>query len=321
MVRIGGVPEVSDRVDEPTQGLFCAPRIGYQLRYDAARGVTTHLTGLGGDQLLCGSASWDHSLFRRKPLSAWRRARAVQSADGHSPVATLRALCDRRGYAAWSIGNIEDALAARSAGRLCGWGLTPRFPSWLSPAAEDMLRAAMLRAVRSAEPLGADRAEHSELCEIRDAARIVRGSAQLGARFGVSLQAPLLDDGVVEACLSVRREERVTPVEWKPLMKEAMRGLLPEEFLRRVTKSGGIGQVMRGFTAHRQDISTLCESSGLSESGWIDMAAFTAAVTREGLELPDTLLNEVVNLALFLGNRDQSGVFENPPHGTVKSFR
>ncbi|WP_167476590.1 asparagine synthase [Nocardia arthritidis] len=311
----GGLLDILDRVDEPTQSLLCAPRIEHQLRYDSARGVAVHLNGLGGDQLFCGSSSWEHSLFRRKPLSAWQRARAVQLAEGHSPLATLRALCDRSGYAAWLSRSIEDALDGRAPG-LCGWSLTPRFPSWLSAAAKDALREAMLRAVRDADPLGVNRAEHHELSEIRDAARVVRGSAQLGARFGVSHQAPLLDDRVVEACLSVRREERVTPVEWKPLMKEAMRGLLPDEFLRRVTKTDGTGQVMRGFNAHRHDISTLCESSGLSESGLIDMAAFTAAVNPKGMELPDTLMNEFTNLALFIRNRDQFRVF-----GTVNSFR
>ncbi|WP_215544382.1 asparagine synthase-related protein [Amycolatopsis sp. CA-230715] len=306
----GGLLEVIDRVDEPTQSLFCAPRIGHQLRYDASHGVRTHLNGLGGDQVLCGSASWDHALFARKPLPAWRRARALHVTDGHSPWATLRALCDRSDYRAWSARIIRNAAAAAPGGTramLCGWALAPRFPSWLSAAAKDMLSEAMLRTMRDADPIGADRAEHHELSEIRDAARMVRGSAQLGARFGVSHEAPLLDDRVVEACLAVRREERVTPVEWKPLMKAAMRGLLPDAFLRRVTKTGGGEQLMRGFRAHRRDVLTLCESSGLDESGWIDMAEFTAAATPTELELPDTSLNEAVNLALFIrGSLDVS---------------
>lgn len=45
----------------------------------------------------------------------------------------------------------------------------------MSAAAKDMLSEAMLRTMRDADPIGADRAEHHELSEIRDAARMVRG--------------------------------------------------------------------------------------------------------------------------------------------------
>ena len=64
--------------------------------------------------------------------------------------------------------------------------------------------------------------------------------SQVGLHKGIGYESPLMDDHVVEAVLSVAYIDRDSPIEWKPLMKAAMRGILPDEYLLRTTKVGGI---------------------------------------------------------------------------------
>ncbi|MCT1891870.1 asparagine synthase-related protein, partial [Brevibacterium luteolum] len=94
-----------------------------------------------------------------------------------------------------------------------------------------------------------------------------------GRYYGIDFESPLLDDRVVEAVLSVRYEERDTPTEWKPLMKSAMEGLLPGEYLRRTNKIGAGPQPVRGYSTHFQSLRRLWEYSGLLDNGLFDSNA------------------------------------------------
>ncbi|MBY8852096.1 hypothetical protein K7G98_29015 [Saccharothrix sp. MB29] len=134
----------------------------------------------------------------------------------------------------------------------------------------------VLATASEVEPLGPTIAAHSELAAIRQNARIVRGTGQLGADLGLAFQAPISDDRVAEAVLSVRHEERFHPKEFKPLMREAMRGRLPAVFLERSRKNTGTPQAARGIRDHREELVALCEDSPLVSMGIVDPAALRA---------------------------------------------
>lgn len=302
----GGLLDMHDRLDEPSQAALAAPRLSHALWRAADRGIVTYLNGFGGDHLLRAQNAWEHTLFRTRPLLAWHRARAAHAIDGYGVATTLRELLAHRSYQQW----LREITAAALNGmespdmpRISDWSPPLKLPPWLSADARDALTARFRDIVTEAEPLGPDRAAHRELYMLRDGAKVARGSSQLGPRAGVAYEAPLFDDHIAEAVLAVRREERVTPVEWKPLMKAAMRGLLPDAFLRRSTKVGGGPQAVRGFAAHYGDLHTLCESSGLSCSGLIDMATLTEAADPDPKAMPPRHVHEIFNTALFLGNQ------------------
>ena len=94
---------------------------------------------------------------------------------------------------------------------------------------------------------------------------------------GVHYDGPLVDDHVVEAVLAVRHEERDTPIEWKPLMKAAMKNLLPDDYLRRTNKVGGSPQSLRGYAANYDQLVAIWEESGDSSTQDSSTAMFSFA--------------------------------------------
>lgn len=315
-----GMPELANRLDEPTAALLAAPRMQANMRDALHHSARLYLNGLGGDQLLRGLPNWEHTLFRSRPLLAWRRARHHRMLAGTSAVSTIRGLTDRRSYAHWLR---AAAVPVHRAGTThhdvgFGWGLPFGWPQWLTPEALRAVRGRIEALSEEAQALGHDRASHSELMLVRDSARVVRGTGQLGADLGLAFEAPLLDDRVVEACLSVRREERVAPLEYKPLIKEAMRGLLPEDFLSRTTKTGGATQGVRGFAAHHLEVLDLCVSSPLVDLGIVDQHALQRHNAQRVGGRPHADLGATVNCAVFLNNQAR-GRLTAAATGTVGS--
>lgn len=302
-----GVDGVRAVLDEPTQAATAGPRIVRMLTDDVDRGVAVHLNGLGGDHLLRGLPPWEHTLARSAPLRAWRRARSGHVPQGVGPITTLRQLTDRRSYGRWVQDTCGAALRGDEADGLLSvddWSARPRLAPWLGPDAREHLRRTVAR-LADATPLHPTRAGHVDLFSIRDAARLVRGTAQLGHALGVAYEAPLLDDRVVEAALAVRRDERDTPLEWKPLMKEAMAGVLPDAYLRRTNKVGGGPQSVRGWARHHGALMALVEESGLLDRGLLDRETLLATTRPRERETPPTHLHHVVNAALFLRNQQE----------------
>lgn len=301
----GGLLDMRVQLDEPTQAATAGPRIQQFVTEDFDRGIKTHINGLGGDHILRGLKGWHHSLMRTRPLLAWQRARAEDVPSGIGALTTLRQLLDRRSYRKWLIDNVRNALNGVKPPDLPGindWGPPLTFPSWLSADARRAVVKKLLEASDGAEPHDAALAGHIDIASVRDAGRLVRGSGQLGHPVGVAYEAPLLDDHVVEAALAVRREERDSPLEWKPMMKAAMKGLLPEDYLRRTTKIGGSPQATRGYAAHYEDIVGLCETSGLADSGLIDMQKFFSNTKPDEKIAPSNRIHETINVAMFMRN-------------------
>ncbi|MCI2423728.1 asparagine synthase-related protein [Saccharopolyspora sp. K220] len=301
----GGLLDMRVQLDEPTQAATAGPRIQQMLADDVDRGVRTHINGLGGDHLLRGVKGWHHSLMRTRPLQAWRRARAEDVPDGIAPLTTLRRLLDRRSYCHWFTDAVSDAVngVKRPDGlRIDDWAPPLSIPPWLSADARAAVVCELREVSATAEPHDAELAAHFDIASLRDAGRLVRGTGQLGQPVGVAYEAPLLDDHVVEAALAVRREERDSPLEWKPMMKAAMRGLLPDDYLRRTTKVGGAPQSARGYAAHFDDIVAICEGSGLADIGLIDMDRFSSEAKPDAKAIPSNRVHETINAAVFLRN-------------------
>lgn len=121
---------------------------------------------------------------------------------------------------------------------------------------------------------------------MRASSRIVRHFSQMAARIGITLAAPYYDDRVIEAGLAVRAQDRVTPWQYKPLIVEAMRGIVPDESLARQTKDEGSYEVEAGLREHRGDLLDLWEDSRLARLGLIDAGALREVCTRP---LPESL--------------------------------
>jgi asparagine synthase (glutamine-hydrolysing) len=271
-----------DGFDEPSTVVAVRNRALFIPLQAAARGSRLHLTGFGGDELLAGSPAHLHAMLRSHPRLALRHARGFATQRPWRYRETLRQLIDRRPYRQW-LARAADQLTAVPAPRdtpTLDWGMPPRMPRWATQDAVVAVRERIVAAARTAEPLAEQRGQHVELEGMRAVSRAVRHMAQMTARVGITLAAPYYDDRVLEAGLAVRPQDRITPWRYKPLIVEAMRGIVPEESLSRSTKDEGSYEVEAGLREHRDELLALCEESRLAQMGLIDADALREVCRR-----------------------------------------
>jgi asparagine synthase (glutamine-hydrolysing) len=270
-----GVDEMADLWDEPCYTTVDRDRWLAVIERAAGQGSDTHLTGIGGDELLHGSTAYLHTLARRRPLLARRLIRGFAAKYGWRTGHVLRQLADNDSYGEW-LCRVDAHLTAAPppiTEPMLGWGSEPRLPPWTTPDAVEAVRGLLRAEAGGIEPLSPHRGQHRELAAIGLVSRMTRQLQQLAADRGVRYAAPYYDDAVVTAALSVRPEERVTPWRYKPLISEAMRGVVPEVSRVRATKANAMVEEEMGLRAHRDALLALWEDSSLARMGLVDARA------------------------------------------------
>jgi asparagine synthase (glutamine-hydrolysing) len=270
-----GLQAAPDRFDEPFSAATERERWLAIARRAAARGSRLHLTGFGGDELLYGSLAHLHALVKTDPRVAVHQLRGFAAKYRWPHGRLLRQLSDRSSYPRW-LARVADTLTEPKPPLnepLLDWGFRPRLPPWATPAAAHTVATQIRAEIPTAAPMGHGRGQHRELETMRFVSRLTRQFGQLAAGVGVAMAAPYYDDRVIEAGLAVRPLERVTPWRYKPLIVEAMRGIVPDESLTRATKANGSGDEEPGLRRHRADLLALFEDSRLARLDLIDAGA------------------------------------------------
>ncbi|MEU0083137.1 lasso peptide isopeptide bond-forming cyclase [Streptomyces sp. NPDC006274] len=298
-----GLLGIDDLLDEPTIGVMDRSRVLHHLPGLAARGSRLHLTGIGGDHVAWCSEAYYHRLARTRPLFAMRQLRGFRALWQWPLGGALRALADSRPYGTWlaeSAHRLRDPLPPSVSSGL-GWGMPPRLFDWVTPKAERMIERALREAAATALPLHPDRGLHADLEQIRSCTRIIRQWDRMAARAGVPMASPFLDDRVIEACLAVRPSERVTPWQYKPLLTAAMRGVVPEECLRRTNKAAASMDASNGLREHRGDLMALWDDSRLESLGLVDGQALRRLAGRPSTPgLRDAILYSTIACEVWL---------------------
>ncbi|MGC9539683.1 lasso peptide isopeptide bond-forming cyclase [Streptomyces sp. UG1] len=264
--------ELDDLFDEPCPLAADSDRWLAVARSAAARGSRLHLSGFGGDELLAGSPAHLHALLRTHPRTALQRVRAFAAQRPWPYRETLRQLWDRAPYRAW-LARVGDQLTAEAPAAdtpSLGWGVPPRLPPWATPQAVAAVRELIHTAAHTAQPLAATHGQHVELEGLQSNARVIRQLGQMAARLGVTLATPYYDDRVIEAALAVRPQDRITPWRYKPLIVEAMRGIVPDASLTRNTKDEGSADAEAAQRDDRDRLLALCDDSRLARLGLVD---------------------------------------------------
>jgi asparagine synthase (glutamine-hydrolysing) len=269
-------------VEAPFAWIRTRARLAYQAQEVAGRGSTRHVTGHGGDELFFATPLHLHTLVRTQPLKSIRYVRAYRALYRWKLGTTLRGLVDSPSFGQWLARSAESlTLPVQEFSHKpdFGWWIGFRMPSWATRDAVETVRQLLREAALSdLEPLCPLRAQHAALQDVRQCGDAVRRVNQLTSRFGVSWQAPYIDDRVIEAALSIRFEDSGALDRYKPVLAAAMRGVVPEAVLGRATKAEYSGEAYAGLRRHRRELLELCEDMNLVRLGLVDADAFRSAL-------------------------------------------
>ncbi|MEU9056911.1 asparagine synthase-related protein, partial [Streptomyces sp. NPDC048384] len=122
---------------------------------------------------------------------------------------------------------------------------------------------------------------------------------QVTSRNGLAQAAPYLDDQVTDAALAIRVAERSTPDQYKPVLAQAMCGIVPDDVLQRHSKGEYSTDFHASLRHNRAALADLFDGSLLARAGLIDDTAVRASLlgvhpTPQGLRpLSSTLGSEI----------------------------
>ncbi|MFJ9822425.1 asparagine synthase-related protein [Streptomyces sp. NPDC101151] len=271
--------------DEPGPWVRDGARMAALSRLMRGRGSRLHLMGGGGDELFSTFPPHLHDYVRRHPLAAWSRIRTHRASQHWPLVQLLRQLADRRTFGQWLTAWAEGLTAPQlpSPAMVRGapstaWGVDLRMPPWATRDAAEAVRDLLREAAPTAEPLAPERGQHTALACVRTGGHGLRQLDQVMSRRGLRLAAPYLDDKVLEAALAIRVAERSTPGRYKPVLAEAVRGIVPDDVLRRNTKGEYSTDFHVSLHHNRAGLVELFDGSRLARAGLIDDAALRASL-------------------------------------------
>ncbi|NEB40761.1 asparagine synthase-related protein [Streptomyces sp. SID14515] len=236
-----------------------------------ATGSRYHLTGYGGDELFLGLPHAYQDLFHGNPLTAWNHLSGLRHQLGWPLLPTLKALLNRSTFSRWLAGAVTAEPQPVTRTPLLSWGVRQSLRPWFTDHANALIteefRAA---AAEHADPIDPWRGRHVDIDAVRMGARHFQAMEDIGMTIGLPVAAPFYDDRVLEATLAVRLAERISPWRYKPLLVEAMRGVVPDALLARTTKDHMSSDEHQGLRRHAPELADLWTGSRLAERGLVD---------------------------------------------------
>jgi asparagine synthase (glutamine-hydrolysing) len=312
-------PAAAAGFDGPYVASRTVARIRHTARLVASRGSRWHLAGHGGDEVFGHAPGYLHGLVRRHPVVAIRHARGYRVLGRWRLAATVAGLTTGGGTVAdWWHAQADQLTADSTRPRpALGWEMGwLRAPAWVTPDAIEAARSTLHQTARQARPLAPDRGQHQILSAVRASAVIYDQLAEMFAESNVVLDMPYLDDRVLEAALRVRLHERANPWQYKRLLAEAMRGIVPDTVLGRSTK-GVFGEDVRvGLRRNLSDVLDVFADSALAARGLID-----PDVLRSRLLSAQATNETVIALEFLLGCETWLRAVTTPPdHRSVNAL-
>lgn len=263
------VDRVVDHLDEPMGDASCIPT--YLVSQVARSRVTVVLSGDGGDELFGGYDRYHwHRLrerYRRLPDPVRRALRGAAGWGGSARLSKrVRSFLARaeesfpRSFYHDSV-NITDAIKA------------------------EVLHPDLLRAADSTEPFErlrrpTDTLDNMQLIDLKlylpdD---ILFKVDRMSMAHSLEARVPLLDHRFVEFCYSLPSSVKIHGNRRKHIFKNAMRGVLPPEILRRGKRGFGI-PLNRWFRAELRDpLRDVLQDRRTRERGWFNAPAVDAAI-------------------------------------------
>jgi asparagine synthase (glutamine-hydrolysing) len=288
-------------LDEPDSGFRNRLRtaaIGTELRYNSR---TFHVGGAGGDEVLQPTPTYLYDLLRDSPRLGYHRARILRARRPLCKRSDLaRFLANNETYQDWQRSQLQSLGQPMPRHMLSSWGTPFRVPPWLTREGL-ALATSYIENNTSITPFHPCRGQHDATESIINAGRVTRLTGQTYGLEGIQAEFPFFDDTVIDAALSVRPEDKADPYSFKPLIRQAMRDLVPSEVMGRSTKADVSREVYAGMRESREDLLDIASSSILNASSLIDSNRLQEAILAppNPNEHP-TMLNETLATQAWL---------------------
>lgn len=303
------------RTDEPAPSTIAHARFAGQLRWirDTV-GTDCHLTGDGGDSLLCTPpimladliAVGDHRRAivetlrwaRLRRLPAWPLLAAAARTARTSRIDTLTTV---------AVSLRTGAPAPRSDGHI-GWYPVDAVPPWATADARDRAAALARRAAARQTDVPPGTFATTVAAEnMAEVGRSARADIQLAEHAGVLLANPFTDSRVIDAYLSVPLAQRPGPADYKPVLATAMNGLFPAMLAARTTKGDFNPDHYGGMRANLPALHALADGR-LAALGLVDSAALrrTLTMTAAGLPIAFSIVEPAIAAEVWLRTLDDA---------------
>lgn len=279
--------------DEPAPSTIAYAYFSAQLQWMRDEfGSDCHMTGDGGDSLLCSPPIMLADLVaarrywralaeaigwaRLRRLAVWPLLVAACRTARTTRADALRALARR-----WQTGR-----EGRTDAGGIGWIPDTAPPPWSTLDARE--RAARIATNMTDQPHpmpGADFATCVTSDVMARVGRTARADVQLAEYHGVALHNPFVDSRVVDAYLSVPLDERPGPAEYKPILRDALADLFPASLAARRTKGSFSADYYQGARANLSALHDLANGR-LAELGLVNPAELRRTLTAVSAGLP-----------------------------------
>lgn len=279
--------------DEPAPSTVAYARFSGQLHWMRdTLGTDCHMTGDGGDSLLCSPPIMLADLLatgrnRRGVVETIRWARLRRLPVWPLVVSAYRTSRTYRADALASV-SVDLFTGVRKAtpeGDI-GWCATDLVPPWATYEARARAAAvASSMPERVQEPAIGLFAATVAAEGIADVGRSARADIQLAETAGVPLHNPFTDSRVVDAYLSISLHERPGPADYKPVLRDALADLFPAELAARTTKGDFNPDHYHGMRANLSELHALAEGR-LAALDLVDPAEFRRTLTMTAAGLP-----------------------------------
>jgi asparagine synthase (glutamine-hydrolysing) len=147
--------------------------------------------------------------------------------------------------------------------------------------------------------------DQATLDQVRHVARTLHALRD-AIDIDITLHAPFLDSTVVETCLSLPAHRRWDPFIAKPLLRNALAGLVPIEILDRRTKGDYTQPAYAGLRRASNTLRKLFESPATADYGLIEPAPVreTLGNALQGMPAPWGAINQLIAIELWLRTLD-----------------
>lgn len=278
--------------DEPAPSTIAYTYFSSQLQWMRTEfGSDCHMTGDGGDSLLCSPPIMLADLmaarrYRRALVETIRWARLRRLAvwpllvDACRTARTTRDGSLRTVAHWWRTGRVDRAVAR------VGWVSDVAVPRWSTMDARERAASVVVAMADQTRPItGTDAATRVTIEVMARVGRTARADVQLAEYHGIPLHNPFVDSRVIDAHLSVPLDERPGPAEYKPIMREALADLFPASLAARRTKGSFTADYYQGMRANLSALYSLADGR-LAELGLVDAAVLRRTLTVASAGVP-----------------------------------